>query len=49
MRTEEEIKNQLEASKKMYFDDNSPLPTMYTKGWVYALNWVLGNDNEDGE
>ena len=44
MRSEEEIKKQIEISKGLFFDDNTRIPAMYTKGRIYALKWVISEE-----
>lgn len=45
MKSEQEIREQLEASKQLYFDEGCQYP-QYVKGWVYALQWVLSEYGE---
>jgi len=45
MRTKDEIEEQLDVAKKLYFDDNHQGNDSFVHGWVHALQWVLGEDN----
>ena len=48
MKTKEEILEHIETSKRLYFDEGCPTP-MYIKGWIYALRWVLSDDEPSSE
>ena len=49
MRSKEEVEKALAEEKNHLRDPNMPMDEMawaHNKGWIEALEWILGEDNE---